>query len=75
MPKFRQLEKDELILTLEKALEKAKTMSVDKDCASCAYADRSGVKILCKWVNQYPPEDVQAVGCEAYFYDATTPPF
>lgn len=66
-------EKMNLIGALERALDEAQKIPVTRSCDSCAYFDVTLKK--CDYFKAAPPEDVQRVGCENWFFDSNSPPF
>lgn len=72
---FTQREKNQLINTLESALKAARDMPAGRDCHTCANCDRRGGPARCRVADIEIPPEVIDVGCEAYIYDHTLPPF
>lgn len=71
---MNQYKKNWLISQLEEAIKALKEMPVQNDCRSCANFD-IGTPNRCRAAGIAIPPEVIEVGCEAYIYDHTTPPF
>lgn len=72
---FNQREKNQLISQLQMALDAVKAMPVNRDCHTCANYDLSGGPPRCRAAGIAVPPHIVEIGCEAYIFDHTLPPF
>ena len=72
---FSQSDKNQLIRQLEEALAAVRVMPVCKSCDDCANFDLSGPIPMCRAAGIEVPAEILAIGCEAYIWDHTLPPF
>lgn len=72
---FTQNEKNQLLSQLRETIKAVEAMPVQKNCHTCANYDLGGANPICRAAGITPPADVIEVGCDAYIYDHTLPPF
>lgn len=70
---FNQYNKNSLLSQLKAAVAAVEAMPVTRNCHECA--NFTYITGHCSAANLCVPPEVVKVGCEAYIYDHTTPPF
>ena len=63
--------KQSLLSALETFRQLVEGLPVQKSCSTCQHFSAPA----CTRWNAQPPADIQAVGCEAWEFDALSPPF